>query len=254
MSVGKNIGSLEGHVAIVTGAAQGQGLGIAREMAARGARVLVTDIEDELGRAAAESIGANARFCHLNTADRKDWEAAVRMAEETFGGPVSVLSSSAGVFSTEPVEELTEEQYLRVIRINQIGPLLGMQAVLPGMKRRGGGSIVNTSSLGNTYPVEGSSAYCASKAALTVMTRVAAKELAKYNIRVNSIAPGAIDNTNMFSGVPEEARQAYLQRIPLGRFGLPEDIAKLVCFLASDEAAWITGSEFAIDGGMTSTQ
>jgi 3alpha(or 20beta)-hydroxysteroid dehydrogenase len=222
-------------------------------MAERGAKVLVTDIADDLGNEVAASIGKSARFCHLDTADKSGWQAAVRAAEEAFG-PVGILANSAGVFRPTPVEELTAEEYLVTIGVNQIGPLLGIQAVLPGMKRLGGGAVVITSSLATTHPVVGAAAYCASKAAISNMVRVAARELGQYKVRVNSIAPGAIDRTTMFAGIPEDLRQAYLARVPVGRFGLPEDIAKLVCFLASEESSWISGEEIVIDGGMTSTQ
>jgi 3alpha(or 20beta)-hydroxysteroid dehydrogenase len=246
-------GSLEGRVAIVTGAAQGQGAAVARMMAERGAKVLVTDIEDTLGQEVANSIGANARYAHLDTANKKSWEEAVKAAEDAFG-TVSILANSAGVFRTCLIEDLTEEDYLISVRVNQIGPFLGVQAVLPGMKRLGGGSIVITSSLANRYAVTPAGAYSATKAAVSVMVRVAARELGQYNIRINSIAPGAIDRTTMFAGVAEELREGYKARIPLARFGTPEDIARLACFLASDESSWITGEEVTIDGGMTSTQ
>ena len=246
-------GWLGGRVALVTGAAQGQGRAIARAFAERGAQVLLTDVADDLGAEAARSIGSAARYHRLDTGDRANWAQAVAAAEAAFG-PVSILANSAGVFRTAPLEKLTEEDYQISIKINQIGPLLGIQSVLPGMKTLGGGAVVITSSLANTYPVQGAAAYCATKAAISNMVRVAARELGPYNVRVNSLAPGAIDQTTMFSGVPEELRQGYRSRIPLGRFGTPEDIAQLVCFLASDEASWITGEEVFIDGGMTSTQ
>jgi 3alpha(or 20beta)-hydroxysteroid dehydrogenase len=222
-------------------------------MAQRGAKVMVTDIADDLGGEVAASIGENARFFHLDTADKAGWLEAVQAAEDAFG-PVGILANSAGVFRPMPVEDLTPEEYLITIGVNQIGPLLGIQAVLPGMKRLGGGAVVITSSLATTHPVVGAGAYCASKAAISNMVRVAARELGPYGVRVNCIAPGAIDQTTMFAGIPEDLRQAYLKRVPVGRFGLPEDIAKLICFLASDESSWISGEEVIIDGGMISTQ
>jgi 3alpha(or 20beta)-hydroxysteroid dehydrogenase len=239
-------------VAIITGAAQGQGAGIARLLATRGAKVVLTDILTEIGEKTSRDIGHDAVFEELNVTNEAGWASIVRKTEALFG-PVTILVNNAGIFTFGGVAELTSEGYLKIVRVNQLGPVLGIAAVTPSMVKAKLGVIVNTASLAGQRPIAFGAAYASSKAALANLTRVAAVELAGHGIRVNSIAPGAID-TPMMAGVNPEERAKFIKTIPLGRLGAPADIAKLVAFLVSDEASWITGTEIIIDGGQNACQ
>lgn len=242
---------LSGKAAIVTGAARGQGEAISRLFVQHGAGVLMGDIlDDALGRAA-ESIGAGAVPVHLDVTSESDWHAAVERCTSEFGG-IDVLINNAGVVAVGSVDSTAVEEYRRVVEVNQVGCFLGMKAVVPAMRRRGGGSIVNTSSVAGLQGGRGVLAYTASKWAVRGMTRAAAAELGGDGIRVNSIHPGTID-TPMING-PEFAsvdRAAHAASLPARRIGTAEDVAWMALFLASAESAYCTGGEFIVDGGAT---
>jgi 3alpha(or 20beta)-hydroxysteroid dehydrogenase len=242
-------GTLSDKIVLVAGGAAGQGRGTAIEMARRGAKVVVADITVDEGEAVAKEIGSAAIFQKLDVSNPDNWAAVVKKAEDTFG-TINVMCHPAGRFKTDPLMDVTMEEHMRTIGINQIGPFIGIQAVVPGMTKLGEGSIIITVSMANVRPVGHAIAYSSTKAAATVMVKVAAAELAPLGIRVNTISPGAIDGTKMFGDVPEEFRQGYLKAIPIGRFGYPIDIANLSCFLASEQSSYITGSDFCIDGGL----
>jgi 3alpha(or 20beta)-hydroxysteroid dehydrogenase len=241
------MGRVDGRVAIVTGGARGLGAAQARLLADEGASVVVTDVLAERGRALADEIGGRARFVDHDVTDPAGWSDVVRAAEEAFG-PVSVLVNNAGILHEEPLESLDEADYRRVVEVNQVGVFLGMRAVLPSMRRAGGGSIVNISSVAGIVGFPGFLGYVASKWAIRGMTKAAALELAGDGIRVNSVHPGVID-TEMTKGL--SAADAAVAAQPIPRKGRPEEIARLVCFLASDESSFSTGSEFVADGGLT---
>ena len=233
---------VSGKVAIVSGAAMGMGEAHARMLVAEGAKVVLADIADEKGRAVAAELGDSAVYVHLDVSKADDWTNAVAVAEATFGA-VTVLVNNAGIVALHSIDEMTEAQYRRLININQIGPFLGMAATIPSMKKAGGGSIINVSSVAGLVALPALSGYCASKFAVRGMSKAASTDLGKYNIRVNSLHPGTID-TPMNAGAGS-APQA--QAIP--RFGKPEEVARMLLFLASDESSFCTGAEFVVDGG-----
>jgi len=249
------MGRLDGKVALVSGAARGMGRAEARLFAAEGAKVAVCDVRDAEGKAVAGAIGPGALFHHLDVTREEDWAEAVDATLRAFGR-LDVLVNNAGIAESAPLEEMTLESYRRVVEVNQTGVFLGMKAVIEPMTAAGGGSILNVSSIDGLVGMNGLMGYVASKWAVRGMTKAAAMELAPRGIRVNSIHPGFI-HTGM--GVPEGVDpaqvhgllDAYTARMaPLGRAGRPEDIARLALFLASDESAYSTGSEFVADGGL----
>jgi len=229
------------------------GLAEARLFAAEGAKVVLADVIDDEGEAAAKQIGAAAIYRHLDVVKPEDWAAAVAAGRDAFG-PVDVLVNNAGIVIAGPLRDLPLADYQRVIDVNQTGVFLGMQAVIPSMEAAGRGSIVNISSIDGLIGMDNVISYVASKFAVRGMTKVAALELAASNIRVNSVHPGFIHtrlgNPDDVSEVRTLLDRYSRRRVPLGRTGEPEDIARLVLFLASEESAYCTGSEFTADGGM----
>lgn len=242
------MGRLEGKVALVTGAARGQGEAIARLFVDEGAKVVVTDVLDEPGQAVAADLGANAVWTHLDVSKSSEWAAAVALGVKTFG-KLNVLINNAGIFPSVPMLTMTEEQYMQVIRVNQLGTWLGMKAVAEPMREAGGGSIVNTASVAGVAGMPGLSAYVASKHAVRGMSKTAAAELAPLGIRVNSIYPGAIVGDSVGAGIDPAVLKAMFAHLPIKRPGSTTEIAKLMVFLASDESSYCTGSEILIDGG-----
>jgi 3alpha(or 20beta)-hydroxysteroid dehydrogenase len=246
------MGRLENKVAIITGAAQGMGEAHARRFVAEGARVVMTDLNDERGEKLAVEIGDNALFMTADVASLADWERVVTQTEETFG-PVNVLINNAGIIG--PVTgtvEFAEEDYLHVCAVNQHSQFYGMKTVVPSMRRAGGGSIVNVSSVAGIVSIVGSPniAYVGSKFASRGMTKHAAIEFGKDNIRVNSVHPGYI-KTPMMAAATDEEGGGIASMIPLGRMAEPEEVAALMVWLASDESSYITGTEQVIDAGLT---
>jgi len=244
------MGRLDGKVAIISGAARGQGAAEARQFVAEGAKVLLGDVLDVDLKAVAVELGDAAAYCHLDVSSAASWKEAVDSALAHFG-KVDVLVNNAGIFRQASIEDLTQDEWATVIAVNQTGVFLGMQAVVPAMKAAGGGSIVNISSIDGLIGSSNSLAYVASKFAVRGMTKVAALELGKHGIRVNSIHPGGIDTPMVHEALPEEAINTMFNAMPLGRIGRPEEVSELVTWLASDAASYSTGSEFVIDGGWT---
>jgi 3alpha(or 20beta)-hydroxysteroid dehydrogenase len=251
------MGRLEGKVAVISGAARGMGKAEALLFAEEGARVVVCDFRDDEGKAVAESIGASARYQHLDVTREEDWAAAVAETEAAFGR-LDVLVNNAGIGDGAPLAEMTLESYRRVTEVNQTGVFLGMRAVVEPMTRAGRGSIVNISSIDGMIGMELCLAYVASKWAVRGMTKTAARELGPRGIRVNSIHPGfihthlAVEEESQLAGV-HALLDAHTARLaPMGRAGKPEEIARLALFLASEESSYSTGSEFIADGGLIS--
>lgn len=238
---------LDGKVAIITGGASGMGETHARLFVDEGAKVVLTDIDEEKGARLAEELGDHALFIKHDVADEDGWKHVVEKAEEKFG-PVSVLVNNAGISPVLSTSSSLEE-YMQVINVNQVSIFLSLKYVVPSMKKTDAGSIINVSSINGL--IGGALGYTDTKFAVRGMTKAAAKELAGYNIRVNSVHPGVI-NTPMVQQSPQlKEIEAMVQMVPLKRMAEPEEISQLVLFLASDESSYSTGSEFIADGGIT---
>lgn len=246
------MGRLDGKIAIITGASQGMGSAHARAFVAEGAKVVLTDVNEAAGQTLAEELGDTAIYVKQDVASVADWQSVVEKAEARFG-VVNVLVNNAGILGmfTSTID-LPESEFWRVCAVNQTGVFLGMQAVLPGMVRAGGGSIVNISSIAGLVAIYGAPnlAYVASKFAVRGMTKQVAVEYGGRNVRVNSVHPGYI-KTPMIAAATDEAGGKALSMIPLRRMAEPSEVSGLVVFLASDEARFISGAEHVIDGGMT---
>ncbi|MFE1554652.1 SDR family NAD(P)-dependent oxidoreductase [Streptomyces sp. NPDC058734] len=238
--------SLEGKVVVITGAARGQGAAEARLCAEAGARVVVTDLREEEGRAVAAALGDQGLYVRHDVADADSWAGVVREAAAAFG-TVSALVNNAALWRTAHVEEQSPEGFEELLRVNLLGPFLGIRALAPVLRAGGGGSVVNVSSTAGLVGIPGHAAYGSAKSGLRGLTRSAALDLAPDGIRVNSVHPGAID-TPMVAGAVAGRDWSHL---PLGRMGRPEEVGELVLFLCSDASSYITGAEFAVDGGMT---
>ena len=234
---------LNRKVAIVTGAARGLGASIAEDIVAEGGRVLLCDVLEEQGREVAERLGTAARFMPMDVTQAAQWEAAVRDAEAAFG-PVQVLVNNAALIELMSFDEITEDVFRKVSEVNELGCFLGMKAVVPSMRRAGGGSIVNISSIAGLHSA-GGLAYTASKFAIRGISKAAAHHLGPDRIRVNSVHPGWM-RTPQTEAAPLDWVSTLL---PLRQIAEPSQVAKVVSFLASDDAAMITGSEYLVDGG-----
>ena len=243
------MGRLDGKVAIVTGGARGQGEAEVRLFVAEGAKVIVADVLVDAGKAVAESLGDNAVFFRHDVSREEDWEAAINLATERFGG-LDVLVNNAGILHNATIAKHTLADYERVVSVNQVGVFLGIRAAIAPMTSRGGGSIVNTSSGAGLRATKYCFAYAATKYAVTGMTAAAALELARNRIRVNSIHPGLIDTPMVASDDPE-INNRLIRATPMRRVGEPEEIARVALFLASDESSYMTGAHVPVDGGVT---
>ncbi len=243
-------GRLEGKVAIVTGAARGQGEAEARRFVAEGASVLLTDVLDAEGEAVAADLGEHAAYRHLDVTSEDEWAAAVGECEERFG-PVTVLVNNAGILGFSSIEKQDAEAFRKVVDVNLVGTMLGIKSVIPSMKRAGGGSIINISSNGGIWGLPFVGAYVASKWAVRGLSKTAALELGEHRIRVNSLHPGGIDTPMTRQPGREPNDSGFAKGLPLKRFGLADEVANVATFLASDEASYVTGAEWSVDGGAT---
>lgn len=239
---------LEGKVAIITGSAQGMGASHAKKFIAEGAKVVLTDLNEEKGNAFAAELGENAIFVKQNVANEEDWKNVVAKAEEAFG-PVNVLVNNAGITMAKKIADTSVEDYRRIVEINQVSVFLGIKTVTASMEKSGKGSIVNISSLNGL--VGGAVGYTDTKFAVRGITKAAALELSSKNIRVNSVHPGVIATPMVVQEDTKAAVEAFAKHIPLGRVAESEEVSNLVVYLASEEASYSTGSEFVVDGGMS---
>ncbi|MFC0015002.1 MULTISPECIES: glucose 1-dehydrogenase [Allobacillus] len=239
---------LANKVAIITGAAQGMGAAHAKLFIEQGAKVVLTDLNEEKGEALATELGENALFVKQNVTSEEDWATVIEKTEETFG-PVNVLVNNAGITMAKSLFDLTLEEYKRTVEINQVSVFLGMKATAPSMKKAGGGSIVNISSMNGL--VGGAIGYTDTKFVVRGMTKAAALNLSPMGIRVNSVHPGVIATPMVVQEDTKAAVEEFSISIPLKRVAQPEEVSNMVLFLASDESSYSTGSEFVIDGGLT---
>ena len=245
-------GRLSGKVALISGAARGMGESEARLFAREGAQVVLGDILEDQGRAAVENIaqqGGSATFVPLDVTREQDWQRAIETAEQIYGR-LDILVNNAGIVRMAPLDETSLEAWNEVIGVNQTGVFLGMKHAVPAMRRAGGGSIVNISSIAGLIGLPNIPAYQASKGAVRLLTKNAAVQYATDKIRVNSVHPGRIE-TPMTAPLAPERREMLLRLTPLGRDGTAEEVAYGVLYLASDESSYVTGAELVIDGGYT---
>jgi 3alpha(or 20beta)-hydroxysteroid dehydrogenase len=241
---------LDGKVAIITGAAGGIGAAAARRFAEEGAQLLLTDADGDGARRLAEELGERAIARAHDVTSEADWQAVSAQALEAYGR-IDVLLNNAGIFLAATLADTSVEQFRRVIDVNVVGVFLGMQSVAPAMAAQRAGSIINVSSLAGLKGGPYLTAYSASKFAVRGMTKTVAKELARAGVRVNSLHPGQID-TDMNSRQREqtpELIEKLIKGIPLQRIGTPREVAEAIVYLASDESAYVTGSELVVDGG-----
>jgi 3alpha(or 20beta)-hydroxysteroid dehydrogenase len=246
-------GRLEDKVALVSGSAQGMGAATARRFVEEGARVVVSDLEDELGEKLASTLGEQALYVHLDVTRESDWSAAVERTLSTFGG-LDVLVNNAGIGEVGRLDTLPLEAHRRILDVNLNGVYLGMRVCAKALAADRGGSIVNISSIDGLAGVTHLTSYSASKFGVRGLTRSAALELGRRGIRVNSVHPGFIETPLLMDKLREspEAREmidGLMSRQPIPRLGRPDEIASLVLYLASDESSYCTGAEFVIDGG-----
>ena len=249
------MGKLDGKVALISGGARGQGAAEAETFAREGAKVVFGDVRDVEGQkveAAIRAAGHEATYVHLDVASEADWQEAVKLTVDRYGRLDILVNNAAIVIPRVPIDERTVAEWDQVMAVNARGVFLGTKHAIRAMRRAGGGSIVNISSVaGIGQSLHQEPAYAASKGAVRIFTKVTASQHAKDKIRCNSVHPGPVD-TEMFHSAfkgDREAIEKRLQRVPLRRMGTVPEIVSAVLYLASDEASYITGSELVVDGG-----
>lgn len=243
---------LQNRIAIVTGAARGQGAAQAQRLVEDGACVMLTDVLDEAGMQVAQALGERAAYRHLDVRDAAQWAAVVEQTERLFGTP-NVLVNNAGIMRFMPVAQMPVAEYQLVMDVNLLGPFLGMQAVIPKMLQQGQGSIVNISSVNGLAGSPGLGAYAASKHGLIGLSRCAAMELGRAGIRVNVVCPGGVDTpmiseASAITGV--NAAAGLEHATTLGRMAAPAELAGIVAFLVSDDGSFCNGATYVVDGGL----
>ncbi len=244
---------LANKVAIITGAARGMGAATARLFVAEGARVVLTDVLDAEGAALARELGERCVFRHHDVASEEDWQRVGQDAVTRFGA-VNILVNNAGVLLMRGLFDITRQEFERVLAVNLVGTFLGIKAIAPLIIDRGGGAIVNISSIDGMKGSNATAAYSASKWGVRGLTKVAAMELGPRGVRLNSVHPGGISTpmTTRPGASPEvqAATARFFRTVPLGRIGQAEEVAHVTLFLASDEASYVCGAEIVVDGGM----
>ncbi|WP_040928974.1 glucose 1-dehydrogenase [Nosocomiicoccus massiliensis] len=242
------MGKLQDKVIVITGGAQGMGELHAKKAIAEGAKVVITDINDELGQKTANSLGDDVLFIKQDVSKEEDWNHVIQEVMNKWNR-IDVLVNNAGITYNKTIDQISLEDYMKIVNINQVSVFLGIKTVSEIMKSQKQGSIINISSINGL--VGGAIGYTDTKFAVRGMTKAAAKELSPYNIRVNSVHPGVIKTAMLEQEDVKEAVKEFEKTIPMRRVAQPEEVSNLVCFLASDDASYSTGSEFVIDGGIT---
>jgi len=246
---------LAGKIAIVTGAARGTGAVVAGRIAAEGGQVVAADVLDDRGRAVVDAIGDAARYVHCDVTREEDWAETVAAARAL--GGLDVLVNNAAVLRLAGIEDTTTDDYRHVFEVNELGTFLGIRSAIEPMRERGGGSIVNISSIDGVFVTPGTAAYSASKFAVRGLTKTAALELGRFGIRVNAVCPAAGNHEMVTEALPPDfdfgprgdAGRRHTR--PLGRGGRMEDVADAVVFLASDESSFVSGSDLMVDGALS---
>ncbi|HPG28145.1 MAG: glucose 1-dehydrogenase [Spirochaetaceae bacterium] len=240
---------LSGKVALVTGGARGLGAATVRAFVEQGAKVVFGDVLVDEGEALASELGPAAAFVRMDVREERHWNEAIERAQAM--GPLNVLVNNAAVVHMASILHTTNEDYRRVFEINQFGTFLGIRSVIEPMKAAGGGSIINVSSIDGLHSSAGLSAYSSTKWAVRGLTKNAAIELGRYGIRVNSVHPGGMytEMGGSARSTLEELNRDVYANFPIPRVGLPEEVAQVILFLATDEGSYCTGSEFVADGG-----
>ncbi|HIV81965.1 MAG TPA: glucose 1-dehydrogenase [Candidatus Salinicoccus merdavium] len=243
------MGRLDGKVAVITGGAGGMGKIHAKLFVAEGAKVVIADLSSSDGEKTAEELGEQAIFIELDVTDEENWTSLVEKTEERFG-PINILVNNAGIVVSKSIQDTSLEDFRTTSRINQDGVFLGIKNIFGSMKKTGGGSIVNISSISGIVGNMNNSAYVASKFAVRGLTKAAAAEYAPHDIRVNSVHPGTIRTPMTEQPDVQEMIKKIEKQIPMQRIAEPEEISNLVLYLASDESTYSTGTEFVADGGL----
>lgn len=240
---------LEGKTAIVTGGANGMGEATVRLFVKNGAKVVITDIDDEAGAALADELGEAVIFQHMDISKEADWEKSVALARTM--GEYNILVNNAAILHMAAITETTPKDFMQVIEVNLLGTFMGIRSAIEPMKASGGGSIINISSIDGLHSQAGVCAYSSSKWGVRGLTKTAAIELGQYGIRVNSVHPGGVYTEMGGKGrnSEEEMNKDFYFYHPIPRVGQPHEIAQITLFLATDEASYSTGSEFVADGG-----
>lgn len=251
------MGKLDGKVAIISGGARGQGAAEARLFAEEGAKVIIGDILDEQGQqveAEINELGGDALYLHLDVTSEADWESAVAAAVSRYGKLDILVNNAAIVIQKSAIEDRTADEWDRIFEVNAKGVFLGTKHAIPEMRKAGGGSIVNISSVaGIAQSHHQEPAYAASKGAVRIFSKVTASQHAADGIRCNSVHPGPIDTDMIQAAMSDPNRlEERLTRVPMRRLGTADEIAKGVLYLASDDSSYVTGSELVIDGGAIS--
>ncbi|WP_406813476.1 glucose 1-dehydrogenase [Mycobacterium sp. M23085] len=244
------MGRADNKVVLISGGGGGIGGESARLLAKEGARVAIADVRLEDAKAVADQNGNNAIALNLDVTSEEQWEAAVLRIEDAFG-PINALVNSAGIASYGPTEHVPQQEFRRLLDVNLLGTFLGFKAALPSMRRAGGGSVVNVSSLAGMVGMAGAAGYTASKWAVRGFTKAVAAEFGHEGIRVNSVHPGVIDTP--LAAAQKAIIDQLMPNLPLGRIGNPIEVAQLVLHLVSDESSYSTGTEFTVDGGWSAT-
>ncbi len=242
---------LTGRTALVVGAARGMGEATARLFHAEGATVILGDVLDAEGEAVAKDLGVGAHYVHLDVTSETDWVHAHTSAEREFGAPVTAYAHTAAVAGISLIADLSLDEYRNIIDIDQVGVFLGIRSCIEPMTRAGGGAMVTVSSIDGIGAHPGLAGYTSSKFAMRGLTRVAALELGRSGIRINTICPGGIDTPMIRPrDLDPEVLDPLARQVPLGHVGDPGELARAALWLVSDESSYVTGTDLIVDGGV----